>query len=761
MSETDDSDNVTPQLRDAELAPAQRTLAEILDRLPTSPGVYLMKDRRNKIIYVGKAANLRVRVRQYFQPASGDTRAFVPLLEGIVADIETVVTSNEKEALLLENNLIKQHQPRFNVKLTDDKNYLVLRLDPRAQWPRLEVVRKIGDDGASYYGPYHSATACREALRVVNRHFQLRICTDHTLASRQRPCLQYQIKRCLAPCVLPVAPFDYAEQVRFVGLFLEGKSDELLRDLRARMKEASTQMAFERAAALRDQIRALESVLESQRVVLDTFIDQDVVGFHREGHAVEVVVLFVRQGKLVGNRAFSFAKQEFPDDEILSSFLGLYYDLQASPPAEVLLPFAIADDALKAEWLSEKRGKRVEILVPQRGPRRALVELARKNASASFVSRRDRSKDSAATLSRLQRRLGLVRPPRTIECFDISHVQGTDPVASMVVFEDGEPARSRYRTYRIKHATGGDDFASMYEVLSRRFRRAREAKDEQDPWRLPDLLVVDGGKGQLGVALAAARDVGIDVRPGSGLAIVALAKERESEASPARAEPEARVPPVAEGEGSAREEAAPAPAAVPEAAATGGDEVPPADAVVDGESSQTSAPEAAGQESGDSPRAETEADPAIDGEAAGEAVSTAADGAGSPPKSTPAPAKSPSANAAKATTSRPDRIFLAHAKDAIPIGPSSAEMFVLAHLRDEAHRFAVTFHRKQRKRRTLRSALADIPGIGPIRQRKILRHFGSLKKASQASLAELLEVPGMTEASAAAVHAYFAARPQS
>lgn len=666
MSEVDDPEAPTPQLRDAEVAPAERSLAEILERLPTSPGVYLMKDKRGKIVYVGKAASLRTRVRQYFQPASGDTRAFVPLLEGIIADIETVVTGNEKEALLLENNLIKQHQPRFNVKLTDDKNYLVLRLDPRAEWPRLEVVRKIADDGAYYYGPYHSATSCREALRVVNRHFQLRICTDHTLQSRQRPCLQYQIKRCLAPCVLPVPSGDYAEQVRFVGLFLEGKSDELLRDLHVRMKEASSQMAFERAATLRDQIRALESVLESQRVVLDTFVDQDVIGFHREGHAVEVVVMFVRQGKLVGNRAFSFAKQEFPDDEILSSFVGLFYDLQATPPAEVLLPFAIADTEVKEEWLSEKRGKKVEVITPQRGSRRALMELAQKNASASFVSRRDRSKDSAATLSRLQRRLGLSKPPRTIECFDISHVQGTDPVASMVVFEDGEPARGRYRTYRIKHATGGDDFASMYEVLSRRFRRGREAKEENDPWRLPDLLVVDGGKGQLGVALAAARDVGIDVRPGAGLAIVALAKERDG------------------GEG-----------------------------------------------------------------AEGEEVAEKNDGAEA---STVAP------KAEKKSSSRPDRVFLAHGKDAIPIGPSSAEMFVLAHLRDEAHRFAVTFHRKQRKRRTLRSALADIPGIGPIRQRKMLAHFGSLKKVGEASMDELLAAPGMTEAAAAAVYEYFADR---
>jgi excinuclease ABC subunit C len=697
VSESDGNAFDVPTLRDAEMAPAERSLAEILDRLPTQPGVYLMKDRRGKIIYVGKAANLRARVRQYFQPASGDTRAFVALLEGIVADIETVVTSNEKEALLLENNLIKRHQPRFNVKLTDDKNYLVLRLDPRAPWPRLEVVRKIANDGAYYYGPYHSATSCREALRVVNRHFQLRICTDHTLSSRKRPCLQYQIKRCLAPCVHKVAVDDYAEQVRFVGLFLEGKSDELLDDLRQRMKEAADRMAFERAATLRDQVRALDSVLESQRVVLDTFIDQDAVGFYREGQAVEIVVLFVRQGKLLGNRAFSFGKQEFPDDEILSSFLGLFYDLQAAPPAEVLLPFGIADTEVKAEWLGEKRGKKVEIAVPQRGPRRALVELASKNAAASFVTRRDRSIDAETTLARLQRRLGLAKLPRVIECYDISHVQGTDPVASMVVFEDGEPAKHRYRTFSIKRAQGGDDFASMYEVLARRFRRGREATaagdkgDNDDPWRLPDLLVVDGGKGQLGVALAAARDMQIDVRPGMGLPIIALAKERDSASVAAEDSPAADGVPAARPQDIA--EPSPEAPLVPFAPSSPLAELAPA-----------------------VPRAK-----------------------------------------AKGATNRPDRVFLAHGKDPIPIGPTSAEMYVLARLRDEAHRFAVTFHRSRRKRRTVRTALAEIAGVGPVRQRALLRHFGSLKKVGEASLEELAALPEMTESAASAVRAYFAA----
>jgi excinuclease ABC subunit C len=658
MSEGDENPSQPSQLRDAEIAPARKPLAEVLDRLPSDPGVYLMKDRRGKTLYIGKAANLRNRVRQYFQPASGDTRDFVPLLESVVADIETVVTSNEKEALLLENTLIKRHQPRFNVKLTDDKNFLSLRLDPRVEWPRLEVVRRMADDGAWYFGPYHSAGACREALRVVNRHFRLRTCTDHVLHHRGRPCLQCQINRCLGPCCVPVSPDDYAEQVRDVRLFLQGKNDELLAGLRTRMQEAARQTQFERASIVRDQIQALESVLQSQRVVSADLLDQDVIGFFREGMALEVVVMSVRQGKMIGSRAFSFARQEFPDAEILSSFLGLHYDLVPVPPDEVLLPFVIADADVKAEWLSDRRGKKVEILVPARGPRHDLVELARKNAAASFASRRNARDDAQATLGRLQRRLGLAKLPRVIECYDISHIQGAETVASLVVFVDGQPEKSRYRTYKIRQAESPDDFACMYEVLSRRFRRARESMQQEEPldsWRLPDLLVVDGGKGQLGVALAAARDTGIDVRPGAGLTIIALAKERD-------------MTPV----------------------------LPHLDAA------------------DEKPAAAAPAGP------------------------------------------QPDRVFLPQAKDAIPIQANSAEMFVLQRLRDEAHRFAVTFHRSQRKKRTIQSELSRIPGIGPARQRDLLRHFGSLKKVREASLEDLLAVPGITPKIASALLDYFA-----
>jgi excinuclease ABC subunit C len=718
MSEEDPLDPAATEqpaltLRESEVAPRRKSLTEILDGLPGAPGVYIMKDHRGRPVYIGKAAVLRIRVRQYFQPASGDSRDFVPLLEGIVADIETVITSNEKEALLLENTLIKKHQPRFNVNLKDDKNYLVLRLDPAAEWPRLEVVRKLGGDGAHYFGPYHSATSCREALRVVNRHFQLRTCTDHVLHNRRRPCLQYQIKRCPAPCVLPVAPEAYADQVRDVRLFLDGKSDELMDRLRGRMKDAAARQQFEQAADVRDQVRALEVTLEEQRVVSTDFVDQDVIGFHREGIALEIVVMSIRGGRLMGNRAFSFSGQEFPDAELLSQFIGLYYDLGAPPPDEVLLPIEIEDAGLKADWLSERRAasgggpaggrqRKVDVSVPQRGDRRRLIELAQKNAASSFATRRNARADTELSLGKLQRRLKLPKLPRVIECYDVSHIQGFATVASMVVFVDGKPEKSRYRTYKVRAPgrAGGtpknDDFASMYEVLSRRFRRAKGGGDDADGWALPDLIVIDGGKGQLGMALAAARDVGIDVRPGTGLSIVGLAKERETLTE--SNEDRGQVPgPVGSQEPAPPIEAPPLPI-------------------------------------------EETASPIVAPPAEGKTKRRRGKGEGAP-------------------TKLPDRVFLAHAKDAILIRPNSAEMFILQQLRDEAHRFAITFHRSQRRRLTLRSALSEIAGIGESRQRLLLRHFGSVKKIREATLDDLAAVPGMTQSAAQAVHEHWARQP--
>jgi len=620
--------------------------ADLLDRIPTDPGVYLMKDRAGRVIYVGKAKNLRVRVRQYFRPGA-DPRFFVAagFLGKVVADIDTVVVKDEKEALLLENHLIKKHQPRFNVKLRDDKQYLVLRVrlpepDPGARparlFPRVEVARNIKDDGARYFGPYHSATSCRETLRVLNRHFQLRTCTDHVLEHRGRTCLQYQIKRCPGPCALPVTPAAYAEQVDDVVLFLEGKDRELLARLRQRMADRSAAEAYEAAARLRDSIAAVERTVSRQHVVQEDLADQDVFGIHREGDAAELAVLFVRAGKLVGKRSFAQRDQELADPEVVAGFVQQYYATGTFIPDEVVVPVELPDAEVVAEWLGAARGKKVKLVWPQRGTRVRLLELATRNAETAMTSRRDRGADAAAALDKLAARLGLRRRPTRIECFDIAHVSGTETVASMVTFVEGVPERSRYRTFRVRTATN-DDFASMYEVLSRRFKRtvAGDLADD-DPWAPPDLLVVDGGKGQLGMAVAALTDLGLALDRDGAMDVIALAKEREL---------------------------------------SGGD--------------------------------------------------------------------------------APDRVYRRGVKEPVALRPNTAELFVLARVRDEAHRFANSFHRERRTRTALRSALDDIPGIGATRRRALLRHFGSVAAVAAASLDDLAAAPGMNRPVAAAVRAHF------
>jgi excinuclease ABC subunit C len=608
---------------------------ETLQRIPTSPGVYLMKDKKGRILYVGKARDLRARVRTYFREGGGDERPFVAtgLLGRLVVDIETVVVTNEKEALLLENNLIKEHQPRFNIKLIDDKNYLVLSLDPRKRYPRVEVGRGIKDDGARYFGPFHSATSCRETLRLLNRHFQLRTCTDHVLNNRTRPCIQYQIKRCPAPCVYPVDTKAYADQVDDASMFLSGKRDALVPRLRARMKECASSLEYERAGQIRDQILAVEKTLLPQSVVQAELVDQDVVGYFRQDDLVEAVVLFLRQGKLLGRRAFQLRDQEISDPDMMSALVKRYYDLGTFVPDEVLLPMEIDDATAIAEWLHERSGHPVELAVPKRGPKTKLLDLARKNAEASFASRKSKDVDALGALAKLQERLGLRRLPRRIECFDVAHIQGAATVAAMVVFVDGQAAKSEYRKFKVKTALN-DDFAAMYEVLSRRFRRARLGSPG---WAEPDLLVVDGGKGQLSTALAALRDVGLEISADKGFDVIGLAKERENE----------------------------------------------------------------------------------DGER------------------------------------EPDRVFLRNVKDPIRLKSSSTELFVLSRLRDEAHRVANQFHRAQRTQKTLRSALEDVPGIGPKRRKELLRYFGSLKKIKAATLEELCEAPGMSRAAATALRTFF------
>ncbi len=487
-----------------------------LDTLPTSPGVYVFKGHRGAVLYVGKARSLRSRVRSYFQPGSSDVRAFVGHLERELGDIETYVTGTEKEAALLENQLIKEHKPRYNIKLRDDKEYLSLRLDPKAPWPRLEVVRRPRPDGAQYFGPYHSATAARQTLRLVNRHFQLRTCTDTDFKNRVRPCLQYQIRRCPGPCVLEADRDAYAAQVRHVGLFLGGRHDELRADLERRMKAAAAAMDYEQAAVHRDQLRAIEAVHQEQRVATVTDVDQDVLGVFRQSDQAEVAVLTIRSGKLVGVRSLALKKVSVPTDELLSSFVrDYYYASGAAIPDEIVLPLEVEAMAGLAELLSDEKGRKVKLTVPKRAARARLLEMARDNAEHAFREKQREREDVEARLAEVQRRLHLPKLPRRIEVVDISHTGGEDTVSSVVALLDGVPDRARYRSFHVKTVKGGDDYGAMHEVLLRRLRRGQK---EPERWALPDLVVVDGGKGQLEMALAALRELGIEDLPVAGLA---------------------------------------------------------------------------------------------------------------------------------------------------------------------------------------------------------------------------------------------------
>jgi excinuclease ABC subunit C len=617
---------------------------EVLERIPTDAGVYLFKDKHGEVIYVGKAQSLRTRVRQYFRPG-GDERFFVAagFLNREAADVETIVVSSAKEALLLENHLIKRHHPKFNVKLRDDKQYLVLRLlDPKSPadesiqkrdvFPRLEVVRNIRDDAANYFGPYHSATSARETLRTLNRHFQLRTCTDHVLETRGRPCLQYQIKRCSGPCAIDVAPEQYAEQVTDVKMFLSGKNAELVQRLRGRMQARAEAEDYEVAAALRDSVAAVERTLAKQNIVQDEFVDQDVWGLWREADSVEVAVLFVRGGKLVGRRTFQQKDQELPDAAVIAEYVQQYYATGTLIPDEVVVGVELEAGDATVEWLSQMRGKKVRLVEPRRGIRARLIELADRNAAASATSRRSKDSDVEALLQKVADRLSLPRPPKRIECFDIAHIQGSETVASMVTFVDGVPARGLYRKFKIRSADN-NDFAAMYEVLTRRFKRGGDG----DPaWAWPDLLVIDGGKGQLGMAVTALSDLHVPLGGDKGVEVIGLAKERDLEAG-----------------------------------------------------------------------------------------------------------------------SAPDRIYRRNVKDSIALRSNSPELYVLARIRDEAHRFANTFHRDRRNKSTLRSELDTIPGIGATRRQRLLKHFGSVRAIRQASVDELAKAPGMNRKAAEAIAAHF------
>ncbi len=604
-----------------------------LATLPTAPGVYKFTDKNGTVIYIGKAKNLRARVRQYAR--GGDGRPHVRFLLARVHDVEALVTRNEKEALLLEDTLIKQFKPRYNIRLKDDSSYWHVKLTQGDTWPRLLLTRKVVKDGAKYLGPFHSSAAVQDTLETIRKVFPLRTCSDGVFRNRTRPCLEYQIKRCLGPCTLPVDPADYRSQIKNALLLLEGKSTQLVDELEARMATAAEALRFEAAARLRDQIRAVTKTAEKQQVATPLGADQDVFGLYREGGLIEVQVLFVRSGKLVGNQGYGFDDNEFPDDEVLAELLSQFYQGRRFVPDEVLLPFPLEDAAVRSEVLSERKGKKVGITRPRRGDKLRLVEMAEENARHSFVEKRRGEEHKEKTLDSLRRALRLRNAPKRIECFDISNIQGNLAVGSMVVFDECEPDKQRYRRFRIKTVEGADDFRMMYEVLMRRYQRAVAEHD------LPDLLVVDGGKGQLGVAVEVLRELTIDE-----VDVIGLAKMRTERA------------PFAE------------------------------------EVARSS-----------------------------------------------------------------ERVFLPGRKNPVVLKPNATALFLLQRVRDEAHRFAITYHRSLRAKERLGSPLDSIRGVGPAKRKALLRHFGSLKRVRAAAPDELGQVSGITPALAEEIHRHLRTVP--
>jgi excinuclease ABC subunit C len=498
-------------------------LAERVEALPTGPGVYLFKSRSGRVLYIGKAQNLRSRVRSYV--SGGDGRIRVPQLVERAADVDVVVTRNVKDALLLENELIKRHKPPFNVRLRDDKQYLALRLDPEEAWPRLTEVRRFREDGAQYFGPYTSSVSMHNAVSNLRRIFPLRSCRDAVFrdyARRGRPCIEYEMKRCGGPCCGLVDESTYAELVRGTALFLRGRSSELADQLRDRMQRAAGEERFEEAAQLRDRLTAVERTLERQQIVAERPVDRDVFGLARRGGEIEVQALQVRDGRVVSTQSYGFSDVRIDDGEVMGSFLGQYYGLEQGRelPAEVLTSVVVDDDGALDVFLAEQAGRRVPLRMPHRGAPSDLVAMATANADLGLARRLEARESLDAALEEMRDRLRLRGLPRRIEGYDVSTFQGSLTVASRVVFEDGRPVKADYRRYRIREAPPDDDYACLREVLGRRLARVAS-----EP--LPDLLMVDGGKGQLGVVGAALRDAGLEADA------ISLAKERDEE-SPGR-----------------------------------------------------------------------------------------------------------------------------------------------------------------------------------------------------------------------------------
>jgi excinuclease ABC subunit C len=517
---------------------ANDVVSEQLKRLPGSPGVYLMKDADGNIIYVGKAADLRQRVRSYFTNGN-KLSPKVQRLVSRVNDLDFFVTGSEQEALILELNLIKRHRPRYNVRLKDDKTFPYLKIDLKEDWPRLHITRRMEDNGGRYFGPFASARSVRQTLKMIKGIFPFRSCSRPITGHDPRACLEYHISRCLAPCIGKVSRQEYDEVIKQVILFLEGKQETVVRELERKMQKAADAMDFEKAAMLRDQIRAVEKVIEGQKIAATVKGDQDVIAFAGDRDQAYVQVFFVRGGKLIGRESFVLQGTSFEGpNQIMADFIKQFYGSAPYIPPLLLLRYPPEDVKVIKDWLESKRGGKVNILVPQRGNKKELVEIVARNAQQGLeqlkIKQLASPAEMAEALAEIQRELQLPRPPSRIEGYDISNIQGTAAVGSMVVFDRGRAKPSHYRRFKIKTVSGADDYAMLQEVLRRRFKRGlKSGIPAADTWAiLPDLVLIDGGRGQLNAALSVMREMGAEAVP-----VASLAKENEEIYIPQKAGP--------------------------------------------------------------------------------------------------------------------------------------------------------------------------------------------------------------------------------
>jgi excinuclease ABC subunit C len=592
-----------------------------MERIPRGSGVYLFKDAGGRVLYVGKAVNLKNRLASYLKtPDRHDPKTALMLKK--MAHVDVILTATGREALILERNLIKEHRPRYNVMLRDDKNYLCLRLDLQEEFPALRFVRRFHADGALYFGPYASAGMARETLKVMKQAFGVRTCKERRLAPRSRPCLEHQMAHCLGPCAGLATPEAYRQAVHDAVLFLKGKGGNLLKKLKTQMASAAAELDFERAATLRDRIKAITETLERQDMARPNFRDQDVIGLAEGAGGALIAVLLVRSGLVTGGREF-FIPELPPDGDLLGAFLRQYYTEGRPLPDEMLLPGEVPDRRLLEALFSEEKGTAVRLVVAPGSDRARLLALAADNAR-SALQQRLRPSDPGAALQDLQARLKLPNLPVRLECLDISTLQGEQPVGALAAFTDGVPDKARYRRFRIRHVAGQDDYAMLREVVGRHYGQAGQ--------ELPDLVVVDGGRGQLNVVREALKELGLD------LPVVGLAKAGDQDGRPVR-----------------------------------------------------------------------------------------------------------------------DRLFLPGRKNPLLPPANAPGWLLLMRLRDETHRFAITYHRQRARQERLASALDAAPGIGPVRRRRLFHHFADLEALKQAAISEIAALPGFTLKAATALKEWLTA----